>query len=799
MKSLSLVIALFLLVTGPSSAWAGGPRFIQIEARHKSGPVTIRGVAHHVGSNGFTLQTTSHGAYAVNAAPPTHFVEKGRTARVTVVEGNHVGVHGYVRGRTIRAMEVRVYPVAPKPVSVRGTITSIAGNRLQIRTGTGSLTILVTAATVIRTSSAVLTSSGLRVGDRVEARVVGSGHDGTALHIHVYRTRVTLRHVRLIGTMVATNTRSVVVMQSGTRHTVGVTSATRYYSGASRASGSLRAGERVTVYACCTGQPLVATSIHVRITRAVARTTELRGTVVAVSATNLRLDTGHASVVQLQSSTVYEVGAARTTRTGVHVGDLVSVRGRESGGSFRATRIHVFGASRKTTTVRGTVAGVSASSIRVIERGATYTVLIGRRTATHLSGRPIHASQIRSGDRARAVGHLNGHQLQATSVDLNRPVPKVVTIRGTVTSAGASWLVVTRSSGAKDIVRMTSRTRVVLGGRQTTGSALFPGTRVVARGTRSGAEFQAATVTATAKSASETGRLTGMVRRTLLLRRSSGKVVRIDLPSGIAPRDGAHAVSLAQIGRGAYLHVSGYAELSKAIRAVAVTVLHPTVDLRGVISWQGPIASVRTVKGEMYLCRFGKSSAISASRLAASVRPSDIPGGTAVQVVGTLDISGSLAVQTLVARLHSATVRARTDSMDANGLVLKPAGSTVRVRLTSNTTYFQGSHALSEADIVVGDDVTAYGYALSGGAIVARKITVHRRLLGLDGTVGSITGQSFVLTATDGPHTVLVSFTTVVIGTAATVLATGMKVRVTGYLRGDATILATRVRIVKAA
>jgi hypothetical protein len=131
--------------------------------------------------------------------------------------------------------------------------------------------------------------------------------------------------------------------------------------------------------------------------------------------------------------------------------------------------------------------------------------------------------------------------------------------------------------------------------------------------------------------------------------------------------------------------------------------------------------------------------------------------------------------------------------------VLKLAGSAASVRLTTSTTYFQGSHTLTAADIVVGDDITVYGYSLSGGAMVARKIAVHRRLLALDGIVASITDQSFVLTAADGSHTVLVTSATAVLGPAGAVLAAGMKVHVTGYLRGDGTILATRVRIVKAA
>jgi hypothetical protein len=104
---------------------------------------------------------------------------------------------------------------------------------------------------------------------------------------------------------------------------------------------------------------------------------------------------------------------------------------------------------------------------------------------------------------------------------------------------------------------------------------------------------------------------------------------------------------------------------------------------------------------------------------------------------------------------------------------------------------------LTAGDIVVGDDVTAYGYTLKGNVILARKVSVHRRLLGLDGIVASVNDASFDLTASDGSHTVFVNGTTLIFGVAGTTLAPGMKVHVTGYLRGDAVVLATRVRILK--
>jgi hypothetical protein len=797
MTILRLTAGLMASMLFASTTWAASPTDLRPGARHNAGPITVRGVASHVGVKGFTLRTTSHGTYTVNSSPPTKVIEKGRTGRVTVAEGNHVGVRGYVEGGTIRAIQVRVYPITPKPFSVRGTIAAIAGNRILVRTGSGLSAIVVTGNTVIQTTGAILTLSKLRPSDRVEARVVPSGHDTVAIHIHVFRARAPQKHVQVRGTVLASSSRSVVVRQSGSKQTIGINSQTRYYSGTARSSGALKTGDIVTVYACCAGQSLVASSIHIRVTNIIAHSTELRGTVVAVTSRSLRLDSPHTPAIQLQSSTVLEVGAVRTTWSGVRVGDLVSVRGAASGGVFKATRVHIFAASRKVSTVTGTVTGVSASSLRVVGRGATYTVVVGGRTVTRLAGRPVPASQIRTGDRAHAIGRLIGRQLRATSVDVTRPALKVSTERGTMTSGGASWLGVTHSSGTRDVVRLDSHTRILFEGRQITGSALFPGMHVIARGIRSGNDLQASLVTVTAKRSSETGRFVKLVGSSIQLKSASGKLVRVDIPVGVVLHDGAHSVTLRQIGRGAYLHENGYVELSKTVRATTITVLHPTLTLHGILTWRGAVASVKTSQGDSYTSLFSRSSSVVDSHSDVRLRPVDIPAGTSVQVVGTVDLSGSLAVRTMTTQLHSATLRAKVGSLSAGKLSLIVDGGTVEVHVISATNISQGSRPLTAGDIVVGDDVTAYGYTLKGNVILARKLSVHRRLLGLDGIVASVTDASFDLTASDGSHTIFVNSTTLIFGVAGTALTPGMKVHVTGYLRGDAVVLATRVRILK--
>ena len=95
--------------------------------------------------------------------------------------------------------------------------------------------------------------------------------------------------------------------------------------------------------------------------------------------------------------------------------------------------------------------------------------------------------------------------------------------------------------------------------------------------------------------------------------------------------------------------------------------------------------------------------------------------------------------------------------------------------------------------VVVGDDVTVYGY--KGTSVLARKLVVHRKRSSLSGTVISLTSDGFTLTAADGQHRVIVSASTVVSLPADQTLAAGSTVRASGYLRGDGALLATRITV----
>jgi hypothetical protein len=156
-----------------------------------------------------------------------------------------------------------------------------------------------------------------------------------------------------------------------------------------------------------------------------------------------------------------------------------------------------------------------------------------------------------------------------------------------------------------------------------------------------------------------------------------------------------------------------------------------------------------------------------------------------------------VTVQELDVRLTSLTVRGQVGQMSGSTWTVQVAGASKTVRLMAATIFAQGSHTLMASDVVAGDDVTVYGYGVRGNEIMARKILVHRRLMGVDGTIASLTDDGFVLTASDGSDRVILSPTTLITGGTTADLVAGAAVHVTGYRRGDGVLLATRVRMGK--
>ncbi len=791
MNRAGVLVSLALLFSLAGTALAS-----PLSIRHGSSTVTIRGVAHTVRSHEFTLVTATKGNYAVDTSPPTHVVESGRTGSVSVVEGAHVGVHGIVHSRSIRAISVRIYPTKPKAFSVRGTVVGVSRTSVAVRAGSTTTVFTLTSQTVVRDNSATLSSASIRTGNAVEVRGVPNGKLVDAIHIHVYLPRAVLTRIHVTGVVVTSTGHTMTVQAGKIRYAVTLSSATRLYSGSKAGSQEPRAGEQVTVYACCVGHPLVAESVHVHVNTARPRLTHLRGIVKVVAKDHLQLSSPVGVTINLNTSTHYSIGSRTVTWNQVKPGDDASVEAYRHGTRWDAAKVHIYSESRRVRSVRGTVTSVSSTSISVLAGGKTYAIRLQHGTKTTSSGREVPASTVRPGDRVRASGTVVASVMDATSIDVKHAVVKVYVLRGTVVATGSTWLVLQLSSGEKRTIHTGAGTTVTLNHHSARMGELFTGIHAVIRGTSFGSDVLASSVQITVRRATESGRVTSFHAGLVTVRRSSGATARALIPAGVPVTDRGRRVPVQVIQPGVYVRVVGYAQPSKIVRATGAAVQHPALDVNGVLVWHSSTPAIRSGDGQTFDARFTPTSTVTAPHLNAALVPRDIPSGARVHVLGTADSSGEIVVDSVNVHLAHASIRARASSIGETGLTLQST-TAVSVRFVRSTVFTQGTHALTAADIVRNDDVTVTGYTVSGNVILAEKVAVHRKLTGFDATVTTVAGGEITVTAATLARTVLLSGTTEIIGVAGTVLVPGMKVHVTGYLRGDGVVLATRVRIMQ--
>jgi hypothetical protein len=773
----------------------------QLEARSKPGPVTVRGLASGIHANSFTLKTRTHGSYLVTSTASTQVTEKGRKGRLSVREGDHVGVRGFVQGRQIRAIHIRIYPTKPKAYTVRGTVMRVQGEDVLIAAGAKTVHVLVTSSTRIRVGSTEGSVRDLHVGDKVQIRIQPGDHGLVAVNIHVYRHRATLKHVELRGTLAMVGSGAITVRVGSTSYTVALTRQTVIYVGTAHGSvSSLRAGQSVTIRACCSGERLTATSIHIVKSRVTHSLISLRGRVASLSHGELRLAVGGGTMtILLQASTVYEVGSTRVGASSVRTGDEVSVRAYRVGKALEAERVHIYAAYRRLHTISGTIVAVSGSGLTVVSQGKRYLVATTSRTTISLDGRVVRLTSLRAGDKVRAVGTLDRSTLAATSILASRASLKIklITIRGTVSRITGSSLVIVDDFGANHEVRLAPGVRIRLHGNQAPGAALFVGVRVSARGRMVGRTLLASTLTLTVKARTVKGRVTQAARGRFLLRTSSRQTVDVDLPVVVNVSDSGQKLTPNAIHNDAYVQVNGYVESSGAVRAVTVNVLHPQLDFSATILARAPTAVARTSRGDRFQLRFSKGTQISTGQEGLALKPTDIPVGAKVHVRGTVRRDGTVAVTQIDVRLVTETLRAAVTAITGQAITLETDTGLVRVRVSDRTVITRASETLSLADLVAGDDVTVYGYNGGPGVVFARKISVHRARIGLDGTVSAVSADGFLLDAGDGSHRVMITSSTVITGGATSTIQVGMLVHVSGYRRGDGAILATSVRIRK--
>jgi hypothetical protein len=254
---------------------------------------------------------------------------------------------------------------------------------------------------------------------------------------------------------------------------------------------------------------------------------------------------------------------------------------------------------------------------------------------------------------------------------------------------------------------------------------------------------------------------------------------------------------LGRLHLGCFLQVDGFDESGGVVRGVVITVEHPSLDLSAQVISAGHAMTVKTGEGEMYRLHLGPTGSLVASYGAIPLLPDEVPAGTRIHVQGVVRSDGVIDVFRASVTLGTDTLRGRLAGMNGDHLTIQSDERSVVARLTVSTRFEQGSHTIALRDLVTGDDITVTGYSTGEGRMLARSLLVHRKLAGLDGMIASIETDGFQFNAADGPHHAIVSNTTVYTGGTRDTVAVGLSVHVTGYLRGDGAILATRVRFAK--
>lgn len=771
-------------------------------ARHKPGPVSIRGIATGVGAYRFTLRTARHGDYVVITQGATQVTEKGKSGQTRLQSGDHVSVRGFLAGRTLRAIRIRIYPTKLKPYTLRGTVNAIRGTTIVVAVSGSEVRVLVTSSTRITLGRTTASLGQVRIHNAVRLRVESVKGVLIAISVYVHVARKAARHVRLSGTVVSADRSAIVVGTGSQRYSVAINGGTAVRLGtASVSTSALKPGQSVTVYACCQGGRLTATSIHIRQTAVSRLAILLRGHILAVSRNSLRLSAARgAQTVTLTSSTRFEVGSSQVPSSDIRVGDDVSVRAYRSGSALIAERVHVFASSRRVKGFTGTITAISSSGLTFTSRGVTrYRARVGPNIPIALGGKSVRLTSLRPGDKVRLLGRETAPGvIVASRIEATRSRPRLVTIRGIVVQFSGSSLIIVDATGGRHRVRLASGVRIRLRGKTAPALALFPGVRATGRGRLSGGTLIASSLTLTVTSRSIRGRVSRVSASALVIRVGSSRSIRADFAPGTSAVDGRRRIAPASIHVGAYVRIGGYQESAAALEAVRVSVEHPAIDTAATVVAVGTAIVIQTSAGERYQLRLSAATAIVSSPGHLALRIRDIPKGDHVHVQGTVASDGTLVASSVTVRLASLTIRGTVTILDTRHVTIQTPAGPFEVQTAAGTPVSQGSHELLLSDVVIGDDVTVYGYSVGPASVLARKITVHRRITGLDGAVSALTANGFVLHTPGGDRGVILSPSTIVSGIVLP-LTIGVSVHVTGYLRGDGVILATRLRAGKKA
>ncbi len=400
-------------------------------SRHRPGPETVRGTVLRTFKGGFSFDSPSKGTFAVDLSKLTSFWEAGRRVKSSSVRvGTHIGVRGYLTGRTFRAIKVTVYKTKSgsslKGTTIRHAIVQRVGaNWILVRLDKRDYRFQVDNTTIVKERNLPVKLRSAKHGQLADVRYYQSGKKLVAIRITFLV--VPIRHPKSHfehGTVTRTF-HGGFDLETVQGHVLTV-----------KFAGHVTKKEQVSVRGYGEKGHFLALSVR-RVKKLPVKTELIRGTIASTTKGSIKIkDANHFVSFELDGATKIQVGLHVKSSSALRIGQYVYIRFWWQGKIRVATTIHVYSSKsghRKTGLIRGSIVTVGHAEVTVrLGDGKAQNIDIPSSAHIRLGSKAAHFSSLGRGDQVSLHYFVSGKNFVATSVHIFASGPKPHTITGTI-------------------------------------------------------------------------------------------------------------------------------------------------------------------------------------------------------------------------------------------------------------------------------------------------------------------------------------------------------------------------------
>src|SRR5579884_847172 len=727
------------------------------EARRRPGPVTVRGTVLQMFKAGFTFDSPSKGVFDVQVSKLTGYWEAGVRIKPSAVQvGTHVGVRGYLKGRTLRAIKVTVYKTkggsTPRGSTIRHAVVGSVGRTwIEVSYAKQHWRFVVNARTIVKERNRPGSVTSAKPGQLAHIRYYHSGGRLTALRvtllvIHVRQPKSHFEHGtvwRLFRGGFTLETIAGHALSVSYRHAVSV-------------------GEIVSVRGYEQKGRFIALSVR-RIKKLPVKTHVIRGTIARIQGTALRVRESKQTVIfQLQKATKIEVGLHVKSVRSLRSGQYVYVRFWWQGKSRIATTVHVYSSkSVKTHVIRGTIARVRGAALTLRQSKQTVIFQLQQATKIEVGLHVKSVRSLRSGQYVYVRFWWQGKSRIAKTVHVYSSKSghrKTGKVRGILVSL-RQGVVVVRAAGRSVSVQVPAAAHIREGSKPASASALQAGQDISVHYFFSGSTRIATSIHIYAsggKGHTVTGTIVRVQKgRVELLDRGRIRILYVS-HSTVVSHNG-QSVSEKALELGERIKVTGPEDHQGRLRAGMIDILPPTS--RGSGAFSGSITrlhrgklTIRLSVGPVITTQLTRKTRVTA-------RSRGIPQGW---------LFAGPAVTTYVLPQNdgtplATTVDFRPKNHSVTGNVEEQVKGRIEVSERSNLSAWcdlrvarvTDSNGRKVNQIGLGSHVKVTGFLLPWGREAAMTVTVSHPTERLSGTVVSVHGQSLEVRRSFGQQVTL--------------------------------------------